>query len=421
MAFSGMGTGTGRSTGAGAATGALRGDRKVDVLRRGTLIAMIAFLTLIDLFGSQALLPRLVEAYGVDAATMGFAVNASTIGMAVSGLVVAWFSDRIDRKRGLWISLALLSVPTFCLGLTDDVTVFLLLRVLQGVFMAAAFTLTLTYLSEQCDLTAAAGAMAAYITGNVASNLFGRLMAVSFADWFGLSGSFFAFAALNLAGAVLAYKVIGPRLAREGTPGARPLDAWSRHVGVPGLRAAFAIGFLLLFVFVGVFTYVNFELAGPLAVEPAFLGLVYVVFLPAIFTTPLAGAVARRHGARRVFWASTAVAGLGLALMVVPNLWAVLAGMTVVGAATFFAQAAATGYVGRTATRDHAAANGLYLTAYYVGGLVGAVALGQVYTALGWVATAGVIGAALALAAWLATALVEAETPSRDAEAPRDP
>jgi hypothetical protein len=42
--------------------------------------------------------------------------------------------------------------------------------------------------------------MAAYITGNVASNLFGRLMAVSAADYFGLSGSFYAFAALNLVG-----------------------------------------------------------------------------------------------------------------------------------------------------------------------------------------------------------------------------
>ncbi|MGF1445636.1 MAG: MFS transporter [Pikeienuella sp.] len=389
---------------------ALRGERRVDVLRRGTIVAIIAFLTLIDLFGSQALLPRLVEAYGVDAATMGFAVNASTIGMAVSGLAVAWFADRIDRKRGLWISLACLSVPTFLLGVTDDVTVFMMLRILQGVFMAAAFTLTMTFLSEQCDLTAAAGAMAAYITGNVASNLFGRLMAVSLADWVGLSGSFFAFAALNLLGALIAYAFIGPRLAREGTRGEPPLRAWAGHLADPALRAAFAIGFLLLFVFVGVFTYVNFELSGPLAVDPMLLGLVYFVFLPAIFTTPLAGKTARRYGARPVFWASCAAATLGLALMAVPSIWAVLPGMAIVGAATFFAQAAATGFVGRRATANHAAANGLYLTAYYLGGLVGALALGQLYAAAGWGATLLGLGFALALAALLAVRLTERAT-----------
>ncbi len=388
---------------------ALRGERKIDVVRRGTIIAVIAFLTLIDLFGSQALLPQLVDAYGVDPATMGFAVNASTIGMAVSGLTVAWFADRIDRKKGLWISLACLSVPTFLLGVTDDVTVFMILRILQGVFMAAAFTLTMTFLSEQCDITAAAGAMAAYITGNVASNLFGRLMAASLADWLGLAASFYAFAALNLLGAAIAYAFIGPRLAREGVRGAPPFVAWKGHLADPALRAAFGIGFLLLFVFVGVFTYVNFELAGPLAVDPLLLGLVYFVFLPAIVLTTMAGKMARRHGARRVFWASTAAALLGLLLMAVPWLPSVLLGMAVVGAATFFAQAAATGFVGRRAKANHAAANGLYLTAYYLGGLVGALALGQLYTLAGWPAPLAGIAAALGLAAWLARALAEPE------------
>ncbi|MEM6903305.1 MAG: MFS transporter, partial [Pseudomonadota bacterium] len=154
---------------------ALRGETTPAVFRRGTIIALISFLTLIDLFGSQALLPRLVDAYGVDPGTMGFAVNASTFGMAIAGLFVAWFADRIDRRRGIWVSLALLSIPTFLLGITQDVTMFGILRVLQGMCMATAFTLTLTYLSEQCDITAASMAMAAYITGNVGSNLFGRL------------------------------------------------------------------------------------------------------------------------------------------------------------------------------------------------------------------------------------------------------
>lgn len=191
--------------------GALRGERPRDVVRRSTIVGLISFLTLIDLFGSQALLPQLVVAFDADPAVMGLAVNGSTFGMAASGLAVAWFADRIDRKKGIWVSLALLSVPTFCLGLVDTVGAFAALRIAQGVFMAAAFTLTLTYLSEQCDVTAAGGAMAAYITGNVASNLFGRLLAVAAADHISLAGSFWSFAALNLLGAAIAYVLIGAR------------------------------------------------------------------------------------------------------------------------------------------------------------------------------------------------------------------
>lgn len=46
--------------------GALKGERPRDVIRRSTIIAIIAFLTLIDIFGSQTLLPRLIEAFQVD-------------------------------------------------------------------------------------------------------------------------------------------------------------------------------------------------------------------------------------------------------------------------------------------------------------------------------------------------------------------
>ncbi|MEL7281748.1 MAG: MFS transporter [Pseudomonadota bacterium] len=373
------------------AKGALRGERPRDIVRRSTIVAVISFLTLIDLFGSQALLPQLVVAFEADPGVMGFAVNASTFGMALSGLTVAWFADRIDRKRGIWISLMLLSVPTFFLGIVDSVGMFLALRVLQGVFMAAAFTLTLTYLSEQCDVTAAGGAMAAYITGNVASNLFGRVLAVAAADTVGLSASFWVFAALNLFGALLALTLIGPNDTEPPKRAGSPLNAWKIHLQHAALRAAFAMGFVILFTFVGVFTYVNFHLTGPLGVDPAQLGLVYLVFVPALFTTPMASRAVRRFGPERVFKVSMAVVVGGLGLTFWPMLWSVLAGLAVIGAGTFFMQAAATGFVGRTASTDRAAANGLYLTSYYAGGLIGAFLLGQVHQIIGWNGVAAVV------------------------------
>ena len=382
--------------------GALRGDRPRDVIRRSTIVALISFLTLIDLFGSQALLPQLVDAFETDPGVMGFAVNASTFGMAVSGLVVAWFADRIDRKRGIWISLLLLSVPTFLLGLVGTVEAFMVLRVLQGVFMAAAFTLTMTYLSEQCDVTAAGGAMAAFITGNVASNLFGRLLAVSAADMVGLAGSFWVFAALNLLGAVLAIVLIGARDAEAPARSGPPYDAWRKHFSHPALRMAFLMGFAILFIFVGVYTYVNLYLTARLGLAPEHLGLIYLVFIPAIFTTPYAAVAVRRMGPKLVFRLSATSTLLGVLVTLAPNLPLVLLGLAIIGIGTFFMQAAATGFVGRTALTDRAAANGLYLTSYYLGGMTGALVLGQVMAWGNWEAVVVIV--ALAVAAMIPAA-----------------
>jgi YNFM family putative membrane transporter len=373
--------------------------------RRTLLIGLIGFLTLVDLFAAQAILPTLVAHYGVTPSAMGVAVNASTMGMAIAGLVVALFSRRIDRKRGIWLSLALLSIPTTLLAFAPDLAAFAVLRVTQGVFMAGAFTLTMTYLAEQCSAEDTAGALAAYITGGVASNLVGRLISGSVADMFGLAANFYVFAALNLAGAVLVFLALRATqpMAAVGPATRAAFASWAAHLRNGPLRASFAIGFLILFAFIGTFTYANFVLAAdPLALSPMMLGVVYLVFLPSMFTTPLAGKVALRLGTRATFWGSLAVAGAGLPLLLFPSLVPVLAGLALVGVGTFFAQATATGFVGRAAKSDRAAASGIYLSCYYLGGLVGAAVLGQLFDRYGWEACVAGIGAALAIAAIMA-------------------
>jgi YNFM family putative membrane transporter len=66
-----------------------------------------------------------------------------------------------------------------------------------------------------------------------------------------------------------------------------------------------------------------------------------------------------------------------------------------VAVGTFFAQAAATGFVGRAATADRGSASGIYLACYFAGGLVGSALLGLLFDEFGW--TACVLGIAIAL------------------------
>ena len=259
-------------------------------LRRSVVICLTAFLTVVDLFATQAILPSLTQAYQVTPAAMGFAVNASTMGMAAAGLGVAFFSQRINRRLGILVSLCILAIPTALLAVAPNLAVFTALRIMQGLCMASAFTLTLAYLGEECSAMDAAGAFAAYITGNVASNLIGRLISAGVADHLGLAANFYFFSALNLAGAALVYFTVTPSM--QMPPGLQtsssPLAAWTNHLRNVPLRAAFAIGFCILFAFIGTFTYVNFVLVRePLSLSRMELGFVYFVFLPSIVTTPL--------------------------------------------------------------------------------------------------------------------------------------
>src|SRR3712207_8518929 len=107
--------------------------------------------------------------------------------------------------------------------------------------MATAFTRTLASLGERCSKADAAGALAAYVTGGVASNLVGRLVAATVTGAAGTDANFFLFAALNLGGAALAWFSLAhtPPMAASEAGGSSPAAAWRLHLGDWRLRRAF--------------------------------------------------------------------------------------------------------------------------------------------------------------------------------------
>lgn len=389
------------------------GDR---LTPRLLVIGVISFLTLIDLFATQAILPSLAVRYRVTPAEIGLAVNACTLGMAISALLVAVFGNMVDRRRGIWLCLALLSIPTALLAVAPDLISFAALRILQGLGMSAAFAFTVAFIAEHGTREETAAALAAYVTGNVASNLFGRIAAAALSDHAGIPVTFFAFAVLNLLGALLViYFLDGMEDASAPASPVTPSSATHRpnrfapivmHMSNPEVIRVCAIGFLILFAFLGIFTYVNFVLAAPpLALTATALGFVYLVFIPAMVTTPQVSRLQARLGLKGAIAAALAAAIAGLPLLLFSELWLVLAGLGVIAAGTFGAQALATSALAQLTMTDRPAASGLYLASYYAGGLAGSAVVGQIYQLAGWKAAVGTIGIALASAVVLAASI----------------
>ena len=371
-----------------------------------TVIALIAFFTLVDLFAAQAILPLLAVKFAAAPSQIGAAVNASTAGMALGALLTALFGAKLDRRKGIVISLVVLALPSALLAFAPNLAVLAALRVLQGLCMSCAFTLTLAHLGEICTPAYQASAFAAYITGNVASNLVGRLVSATTAGHYGTSVAFLVFAALNLLGAALAAASIRPgMMAHSVQPEPKVRDALSLQ-----LLAGYGIGFLILFTFIGIFSYINFVLMRPpFQLGMMGLGAVYFVFAPSIIATPWAGTIAAKIGPRNALLLGLCVALLGLWLLASQSLIGVIFGMVLVGMGTFFAQATTTGQVSRFAGSARSAASGLYLAAYFAGGLCGAILVGMTFDRLGWPACLLLVGAAMLIAAGLGLSFPGAE------------
>jgi predicted MFS family arabinose efflux permease len=133
------------------------------------------------------------------------------------------------------------------------------------------------------------------------------------------------------------------------------------------------------------------------------LGLLYLIFSASLITTPLAGRAVRAAGHSGAAAAAALVSLCGILLTFSPGQAAVMVGLALSGSGLFFTQAVATSFVGHTAKTGKVAASGLYLFAYYCGGIAGAVVIGHVYQNCGWEASIAVISAALVCHALVAS------------------
>lgn len=216
--------------------------------------------------------------------------------------------------------------------------------------------------------------------------------------------AFASLAGVNIAiGIALLLLLPRERSFRPGSGVRAVLAAMLAHLRRREMLAACTVGSLILFAQVALFTYVTLLLAShPYDLGPGMLASVSAVYLLGMVTTPLAGRSLRRFGERVPLSMGAALFIAGTSLTLLAPLWAIIAGMALASAGTFLSQSAATSFVGASAPDARSAAIGIYTTFYYVGGSIGAVAPGALWTGGGWPAVAGLLIAASILAMLIA-------------------
>jgi MFS transporter, YNFM family, putative membrane transport protein len=223
-------------------------------------------------------------------------------------------------------------------------------------------------------------------------------------DLIGWRGAFLVLAALSFAGAVLLALLL-PR--EKGFVRSEGLAASARHMLAhlrnPQLLATYAIGFGVLFNFIAVFTYVSFHLAAPpYNFSSTLLGAIFVTYLAGTAIAPATGWMMARLGRRRFVLAVIAAWAGGAVLMLAPPLPAILAGLVLCAVCGMLCQTIATGYVTAIAKEGRSSAVGLYVTAFYIGGSMGAFLPGLAWDAGGWPAAVAMVLAMLAAMALIA-------------------
>lgn len=375
--------------------------------RRQLAVFGAAFAAFTNLHPVQALTPALIQGFGAGPAAIGRVVAASLLAVALAAPLVGALSDLIGRKRMMSGSLALLAAVTLLAAQAGGMSELIAWRFLSGLFVAGIFTSLVAYIREEWSAAGAVQTTTLYISGTVLGGFSGRFLAGWATHWLDWRSAFVLLGLLDL--------LVLPMLLRwlpasrgfvrgEGLTAA--LANMRRHLGDPRLLTAYAIGFCMLFALVGAFTFVSLHLAQPpFALGTGAIGSVFAVYLLGVVVTPISGRMLGRFGRAPVCAGALLVGAGGLLLTLAGSLGLIVTGLALFSSSLFIVQATATGFVPQVARAGVSAAVGLYVSAYYVGGTVGAVVPGYVWAAYGWPGCVVLLLGVQALAAGLAFGL----------------
>lgn len=353
---------------------------------------MAGFCAFLTLYAPQPLLPTLAAEFRTSVTGISNLLTASTLGVALAAAFAGIIADHVGRKRVIVPAALLLAVPSVLLARATTLNEMIFWRFWQGVFTPGIAVVVPAYVNEEWE-RGIGSAMGAYVSGTVVGGFSGRIVGGFIAARFSWRAAFGVLGVIGVAAGLLvwAWLPAGRRFARADSTAAS-IRAMGRHLKNPRLIATYAVGFCVLFSMLATFTYVNFYLAAPpFHLNPAELGLLFVVYLAGAVASPVAGRWIDRVGHRVTLIAAYAGAVGGMLLTLIPSLPPILMGLALCCSAVFVAQAASNSYIGTVASEARAAAVGLYVLFYYVGGSAGAAIPGYFWSRGGWPACVALI------------------------------
>ncbi|HVX67736.1 MAG TPA: MFS transporter [Bryobacteraceae bacterium] len=358
--------------------------------RRTFAVVLAGFSAFLTLYAPQPLLPMLGHAFHKSPAEVSLLVSISTLAVALAAPLAGSIADRWGRKRVIVPATLLLAVPTLAAATSGSFGQLLFWRFWQGILTPGIFAVTVAYINEEWHEGAGA-AVAAYVTGTVLGGFCGRTLAAVVAGHLAWQWAFALLGILTAGCGAGVWRWLPQDRVRPRRAGGAARSIL-RHLRNPQLLATYAAGFCVLFSLLGTFTYVNFYLAAPpFYLGTTALGMLFVVYLVGAVVTPWAGRWIDRVGHRAAFSGALALALSGCLLTLVRSLPLIVAGLAISCTGVFIAQSAANAYIGIVATEAKAAAVGLYVTFYYLGGSFGAALPGHVWPLGGWPACVALI------------------------------
>lgn len=345
------------------------------------------FVTFANLYSTQTILPTLSSQFHVTPVVGSLSLSLTTGALAVFMLVTPALSDWAGRRLVMSLSLALTGAFSLFAAFAPGFPQLLVLRFLQGVFLAGFPAIAMGYIGEVFHPGSLGRVMGIYIGGTSIGGMTGRFMLGALTDLFSWHVALGVLGVISVLISFFFWRML------PEVPGFKPAAVSLRstatalwgHLQDPALLCLYGAGFLLMGGFVSMFNYVGFLLmAPPYGLSQTLIGFIYIVYLGGTFSSAWMGRLADQMPRSRVMATAVLSMAAGAAVTLDPLLGVKIFGLVIFAFGFFAGHSVASGWVNKRARTNKALASSLYLLFYYLGSSVVGSAGGLFWSRFGW-------------------------------------
>lgn len=339
------------------------------------------------LYCVQPMMPIFAQYFQISPTQSSFPLSLSTVALAVGLLFTGMISDRFGRKPIMLWALLLCSSLTILSSFVQVWPLYLLFRVLIGLCVSGVAAVAMTYIGEEIAREDLAFAMGLYISGTAVGGMSGRLLAGVMIDFLSWQQATLIIGLLNFCLAIAFWKLLPNSRHFSAYPMhfSRFIQSFAHNLADRKLRILFVQAFILMGCFVTIFNYMSYHLLeAPFQLSQTWIGLISIVYLAGIYSSPRAAAWSRCFGRGKVLPVMLCSMIAGLGIMMLNQIWLIFIGLLIFTFSFFAAHSTASAWVSVQAVQYRAVASSLYLFCYYLGSSILGSSSGVVWENFGW-------------------------------------
>jgi len=357
----------------------------------------------------QPIIPIIAQNFNLTPSVASLVVSCGTGGMAIAMIFIAALANMLDRKWTMSIALAVSAILVVLMAISTNFYLILVLRLLQGLFLAAFPALMIAYISEEFSLNIIGLVTGIYISGNSIGGLLGRVTLSTLTDLYSWRIGLGAIGVLYLIISVCFYFALpkSKQYTRSKHFSPNIIKTFWETLRNKKLVTIYIIGFLVGGGFIVMYNYIAFPLMGPpYNLSQTAIGALFAVYLIGTFSSPFMGGMSDKYGSGKILIVSICIMWAGAVITLLPTLVAKIAGLSVFTFGYFGASPIACSWASKCCTTDKAQGSALYYLFFYGGFSVVGTIGGVFLSAYNWPGVILLISIVLGLSLLLSAKLI---------------